>query len=212
VPYVYEKEHITRQGDISYRPSREICEVYTWLKQFCDEKNFEILPPTTENYSYFRTVAVFKKRVYGRASTCIEAMFKNYANRIVALERTADKNAGIIVGVHVPKDCKEYWDSLISVHQKLPENKRIIYIGDLNTYIPGTTNKNNLYRLLSKGLIDIWLETGGTHTRETYDMHMRIDYALMTGKDFDNMKPKMVIDDTIRYQGYSDHSAIMLKL
>lgn len=62
---------------------------------------------------------------------------------------------------------------------------------------------------MSEGLIDVWIEKGNPHTKETFE-GTRIDYVLMTGKDFCNSKYEITIDDTIRKQGYSDHSAIIM--
>lgn len=47
-------------------------------------------------------------------------------------------------------DCKDYFEYLIAVHKELPKDKRIIYVGDLNTYTLGKTNKNNFYKLLTR--------------------------------------------------------------
>ena len=59
------------------------------------------------------------------------------------MERTNAKTEEMIIGIHIPMDCKDYWDYLIAVHQKLPKDKMIIYIGDLNTYMPGSINNLN---------------------------------------------------------------------
>lgn len=208
VPFVKEIKY-TDKGKTKFKRSKEICAVYKELEQYCEDNNLEILEPLTKGGSFFQTIAIFKIGAYKRCSTAIDKEFKEYTNRIIALERTAANTEELIVGLHIPKDCKEYWDYLIEVHRKLPKDKRIIYAGDLNTYAPGTINKNKFYELLSEGLIDVWLEMGNVHTKETF-ANTRIDYVLMTGKDFDNSKYEVVIDDIIRKQGYSDHSAIII--
>lgn len=204
VPFVKEKKYKDR-GEIKFKRSEEICKVYLELKEYCEGNGLKILEPSTEEKAFFRTIAIFKKDAYKEASTDIDKVFKECANRIIALERAKET----IIGVHIPQDCKDYWDYLIEVHQKLPRNKRIIYVGDLNTYSSGTINKNKFYELLSKGLIDVWIEKGNPHTKETFDAGTRIDYVLMTGNDFHNDECEIRIDDDIRKQGYSDHSAII---
>ena len=209
VPFVKEVKY-EYKGSNFFKTSKEVCDIYKELEEYCKENDLEILKPSMKNSAFFMTVAIFKKGAYKRSSTEIYNEFKEYHNRIIALERTNAKNEEIIIGLHIPMDCKDYWDYLIAVHKKLPKDKRIIYIGDLNTYMPDTINKNKFYELLSEGLIDVWIEKGNPHTKETFDADTRIDYVLMTGKDFCNSKYEIIIDDTIRKQGYSDHSAIIM--
>jgi len=209
VPFVKEEEY-TYKGNVKFKRSQDICVVYLELEKYCKDNDLEILKPLTDETAFFRTIAIFKRGAYKRSETDINSVFKQYANRIIALERNIAKTEEMIIGIHIPIDCKEYWNYLIEIHKKLPQDKKIIYVGDLNTYKPGTINKNKFYELLSKGLVDIWLEKGNAHTKETFDAYTRIDYALMTGKDFDNCKYEIAIDDIIRHKGYSDHSSIIL--
>ena len=208
VPFLKEVEY-TYNGKIRFKRSEEIYNLYLELEEYCKENDLEILKPSTKEGAFFRTIAIFKKGAYKRSLTEIDKEFKQYANRIIALERTNAKTEEMIIGLHIPMDCKDYWDYLIAVHKELPKDKMIIYIGDLNTYMPGSINKNKFYELMSEGLIDVWIEKGNPHTKETFE-GTRIDYVLMTGKDFCNSKYEITIDDTIRKQGYSDHSAIIM--
>lgn len=209
VPYVKEVAY-TYKGKRKFKRSEEICEVYMELEQYCKENELEILEPSTKESAFFRTIAIFNSGTYKRCTSIIDSEFKNFANRIIALERTTTKIEEMIIGLHIPEDCNDYWNYLMAVHQKFPKNKRIIYVGDLNTYKPGTINKNKFYELLSKGLIDVWLEKGNAHTKETFDANTRIDYVLITGKNFCNCKYEITIDDDVRKEGYSDHSAIII--
>lgn len=191
--------------------------VYKELEQFCADNEFEILPTPNEKQCHFKTVAIFKKGAYKTEATYGSMKFTDYANRIIAVEKVGTEFDEIIIGLHIPVACDILWNNVISLHKKLPKNKRIIYAGDFNTYISGTDNKNAFYKLLSEGLVDVWLEKGNPHTKETYikktsDEKARLDYILMTGKDFyeRSCNINISVDDTVRYQGYSDHSALVL--
>ncbi len=211
VPYIKETKY-SYCGEINFKRSDSISEIYTALEAFCHDNDFEILKPSTDN-TFFTTVAIFKKGAYKKSSNdIIKKIFIQYAHRIIALERTVHNSKDIIIGLHIPIDGEDFWNYLRTVHKKLDKNKRIIYVGDLNTYEPNTINKNHFYKFLSEGLIDVWLENGNPHTKETFDGKTRIDYVLMTGKDFCNSKYEITIDDTIREQGYSDHSSIIMQI
>lgn len=211
VPFNKEKGYIDSKGNIKFKRTKEICVMYKELEQFCADNEFEILPTHNkeEIIGFFETIAIFKKDAYKTEPTYSSMKF-NYENRIIAVEKAGTESDEIIIGLHIPVDCDIFWNDIISLHKKLPKNKRIIYAGDFNTYISGTDNKNAFYKLLSEGLVDVWLEKGNPHTKETFDKGTRIDYILMTGKDFSERNCNIVIDDTVRYQGYSDHSAQIL--
>lgn len=211
VPYKKEEGYSSYSGEIKVTRSKSISDIYIALEKFCQNNGFEILKPS-EDDAFFITVAIFKKGAYRKFSNIIEKTFTEYANRIIVLERTAEHSNEIIIGLHIPAKCEVFWNNLIAFHEKLPEDKRIIYIGDLNTYDPDTINKKKFYEFLSKGLVDVWIENGNSHTKETFEGNTRIDYVLMTGKDFCKGKYKITIDDTIRKQEYSDHSAIIMQV
>lgn len=230
------KKHILTDSDIlilhevpfnKENSRKKICVVYEELNQFCAANEFEILPvPVPEpdrKKCYFKTVAVFKKGAYETEPTFHHMTFDSYANRIIAVKRKGEEYDEIIVGLHIPvlkkivryesfEEYEEFWKNLISLHEKFPKNKRIIYVGDLNTYDPGTFNKNKLHKLMSKGVVDVWLEKGNRHEKETCDSQRRIDYVLMTSKDFyeRSCNINLEVDDAVRHQGYSDHSALVL--
>lgn len=217
--YAYITRHLKDEKDlivlqeVPYKDidiySNKISKIYLALKKFCQENNFEILKAPEKN-AYFITLAIFKKGAYEECSNIIENHFNDYRNRIVALQK-AENPDELIIGLHIPKNCEKFWNMLISLHENLPKDKKVTYIGDLNTYAPNTINKNKFYEFLSNGIVDLWLENGNSHTKETSNYLTRIDYALITAKDFSEGKYKITIDDAIRLQGYSDHSAIILQ-
>ncbi|MCR5021671.1 endonuclease/exonuclease/phosphatase family protein [Ruminococcus sp.] len=169
----------------------------------------------------FVTAAIFSKgayKLYGEK--ILDEEFGSFRNRVIAVQRKDDPTQ-IIFGIHIPTydptdkhTSIELWNSIIRVHRRLHEdNRSVIYIGDINTYIPGTVNKSKLYEFMSEGLVDFWIETGHDHNEHTSNFNTRIDYALVTGKDFDKLNKKydMTVDHTVRVNGLSDHSAIILK-
>ena len=205
--YNYIKKHLIEPEDliilqeVPYNNS----DIYTALEEFCENNGLEIIEPSKKGIII--TIAICKKGEYRKLTSIVDNTFKDYLSRIIALERKDE----IIIGVHIPRYCPEFWDQLIELHEKLPKDKILIYIGDCNTYSPNTVNKNKLYEFLSKGLVDVWLESGNPHTKETFAGKTRVDCVFMTGKDFRTDKYKMIIDDTIREKGISDHSAIIFK-
>lgn len=75
--------------------------------------------------------------------------------------------------------------------------------------MPDTVNKNKFYELISEDLIDVWIKKEILIQKKLL-IRTKIDYVLMTGKDFCNGKYEITIDNTVRKQGYSDHSAIIM--
>ena len=195
---------------------------YKFMSEKLSDK-FEILSPIIpENTSpRFFTAAVCQKGAYVLDETYknnVLCVFEEYSNRVTVLCRAAKKDM-TVVGVHIPINGNSgygetnYWESLMRLHDMLPKDKALIYAGDFNTYSPGTVNKRKLYELMSKGLVDFWLECGGCHNFPTYEKGTRIDLMLVSGKHFDELSEKYVmqIDDTVMKNKLSDHSAIILK-
>lgn len=208
VPYKIDKEYISC-GEIKYRKSIYLSLVYVDIEVFCAYNGYELIIPV-DNDAFFITVAIFKNGAYKKLANTVEKTFSNYGNRIVALEGVADNSNEIIVGLHIPANCREFWENLIALHEKLPQDKKIIYVGDFNTYSPDTENKIMFDKFLLRGIVDVWVEKGNPNTKSTFVGNTRIDYVLMTAKDFYKGKYEIKIDDSIRDNGYSDHSAIML--
>lgn len=192
---------------------------------FLAVKDFQgLLPYNTNKRScpVFYTVAIFKKDSYTYSDYYkdnLKYTFKTpgggYQNRVIGLI-SKEKTDEIIVGVHSKlseHECALYFDSLIRLHQKMPCDKSIIYLGDFNAFTPGRNNKRKLYEFMSEGLVDFWLENGKSNSDTTTNYDTRVDYVLVTDKDFNNLNKKyeMFIDDSVRLNGLSDHSAIILK-
>lgn len=215
--YLSEKEDLLILHEV---PDKRRNHILKELKSFCTVHELEIIEPIG-TAGYFKTIAICRKDTYRRCSYYDADLFVTpdgdaiYSNRIVAVEHVSSPDE-IIIGLHIPVDAKELWKCLRKAHRKLLKGrneKTIIYAGDLNTFVPGTVNKRMLYRFMAEGLVDVWLEKGKPHTRPTY-MHNgtpeRLDYILMTGKDFSSDKIDIEIEDKVREDGYSDHSAITL--
>jgi endonuclease/exonuclease/phosphatase family metal-dependent hydrolase len=106
------------------------------------------------------------------------------------------------------------WDSLISLYKNFPKELPVICVGDFNTYTAGRINKRRMYEFMSYGLVDFWLEKGKSHNTDTFNAGTRIDYALVTDKDYSALAKKydMEVDDSTRtgVEPLSDHSAIII--
>lgn len=206
VPYVDEKKYTDNNGNNGYKRSSNISFVYSELKQYCEEKDFQILTPTTNETAFFRTISICKKVTKYKP---YKINFVEFSNRIIGLFY----NDVLIIGVHIPdssnRNVAKYWEQLNNVIMN-NTSRRILCIGDLNTFKSGTLNKIKLAELMSHDLVDIWLEQGYRHTKTTSDYETRIDYALTSGKKYDSFNMKIYIDDDVRENGYSDHSALYL--
>ena len=188
------------------------------LKDFCKDKYQLLRPLAGNNARNFETVVICKLSakmpVYELDETyrqSVYSVFENYLNRIIVVH--SQKKDKLIVGIHIPMNCAEYWDSLIKLHSLLPKDRPIIYIGDINTFKPNTINKRKMYEFMSKGLVDFWLEKGKTHTEQTFKDGSRLDYVFITGKHCNKYRFEVHNYDNKEVMGeLSDHSALMLGL
>ena len=188
------------------------CLAHEKIKKYCYGKGYDILFPFKSPDSYSQTVAVFKKGQYDYDETYleyVEGKFKKYRNKIIAVCKKGKKDLRV-VGVHIPMNSAEFYDSLIALHRKMPEDIPIFYIGDYNTFDANTVNERKMFAFMSEGLVDLWLKSGKSHKEATFNADTRIDYALITEKDAD--KYEITADHDIRTKDkLSDHSAIILK-
>lgn len=217
IPYIKEKAYSDKCGETKYKRTviKEIdvqdehkSEIFNELLAFCIQNGFEMLISNSDETSFFITVAICKENMYQVDDTG----FKSYKRRVVLIEKKVNPEE-IIIGVHA-KDAK-YWEQLINLFilkNKDSGQKKIIIIGDLNVFVPGTAQKKLFYELLSKGLFDVWIEMGNSNFDSTYardGIRTRIDYGLVSDNGFNSYK--MFKDDSVRVLGRSDHSAIILK-
>ena len=213
---------------LSEIPHKDYEELYNDFREFCNDKNWKFIDNLYSGSANIETVAICKEDAdYERCydDDVVKMEFGSYRNRVIALRKKSEPTE-IIVGVHIPINKSiDYWNSLILTHRKIMKNNpeyRFIYIGDMNTYKDGTVNKMKLTEFMDEGLKDFWLESGHKHDAEAYPdattyvhngINERLDYVLVTGKDFDKLNKKydMTVDHTVRVNGLSDHSAIILK-
>jgi hypothetical protein len=201
-----------------------ICSARIKLKNHCDSKKIVMLFPVYARFSYARTAVLFNKGQYiydENYKNNIVSAFPKYRNKIVAVHPAIDPDFRV-VGMHIPAGCSKFYDSLIALHRDMTEDIPTVYIGDLNTYHSETVNKRKLTEFMGEGLKDFWLESGHKHDAEDYPdattyvhngINERLDYALVTVKGIDklNNKYEMTVDHSVRINGLSDHSAIILK-
>ncbi|MEK5391849.1 hypothetical protein NSQ59_15955 [Margalitia sp. FSL K6-0131] len=117
----------------------------------------------------------------------------------------------IFIGVHIPLGDKNFWDSMIERYKSKKEEDKLLIIGDMNVYDLGTTQKEKFIKLLSHGAVDAWGEKNNSMDRPTANTGRRIDYAIMTPSLYCELID-IVIDDTIRNNCVTDHSAIMVEV
>lgn len=103
----------------------------------------------------------------------------------------------------------EPWNKLLE-YVKENKDKTFIIMGDFNAY-DKDTHQYCLLRILLEHLKDVWLEKGGENDHPTH-LKSRLDYALVS--------PSLLNDVVINYldetrdeeNGFTDHSAVSLKL
>lgn len=216
VPYINEAKYTDGWGRENYRRI-EIKEsnvrdnhlnlTYKELVAFCKSEDLEVLISESSETSFFATIAICKKGTY--EVQVLPQEFKDYRKRIIVINEKKDPGE-IIIGVHANDD-DAYWEQLISLFKTLDMNKnekKIVIIGDLNVYLPGTPQKRNFHKLLSEGLFDAWIEAGKSNFDSTFVARTRIDYALVSDNGIDSYE--VYKDDSIRSLRKSDHSAITL--
>lgn len=115
-----------------------------------------------------------------------------------------------IIGLHMNYAIED-WDKLIKKYRSL-NDKKLLIIGDLNVYDPGTEIRNKFDELVNEGAKDIWLEQGENNDIPTCNSGRRIDYALSTQKLYNENAPRELILDDIRLQNISDHAGIVVLL
>ena len=115
-----------------------------------------------------------------------------------------------IIGLHMNYAIED-WDKLIKKYRSLKDEKLLI-IGDLNVYDPGTEIRNKFDELVNEGAKDIWVKQGENKDTPTYNSEKRIDYALSTSKLYDENAPHELILNYIRRQKISDHAGIVVVL
>ena len=191
---------------------------------FLEKNALELLEsPFIPDGTDFQTAVVCKKGAYVRVKSyedCLTVCFEEYCGRVIAVEKANAPDIRII-GVHMPTNghsdyaATSCWDSLISLYKRFPKELPVICVGDFNTYEAGRINKRRMYEFMSYGLVDFWLEKGHSHNRATFNSGARIDYALVTDKDYSALAEKydMEVDDSTREgdKPLSDHSAIILR-
>lgn len=217
VPYIKEVAYISQLGKTGCKRAilyeNEVKEehksnVYKELLEFCNQNDLEVLISEDDKTAFFITIAICKKDKY----KVLDTKFKDYKRRVVVVAQK-DQLKEIIIGVHAKAD-SDYWDQLIKLFEEKREKNsetKIIVIGDLNVFIPGTVQKKYFHELLSKGLFDIWIEKGNSNLDATYvknGVRTRIDYGLVSDNGFNSYN--IFKDDSVRLLGHSDHSAIIL--
>ena len=217
VPYIKEVAYTNQFGKTGYKRTildenkvkeEHKSQVYKELLEFCNQNGLEILISEDDKTAFFVTIAICRKNKY----EVYETKFEKYKRRVVVIAKK-DQPKEIIIGVHAKAD-KDYWNQLIKLFEETKEKnseKKIIVIGDLNVFIPGTQQKKCLNTLLSKGLFDIWIEMGNSNLDSTYvsnGVRTRIDYALVSDNGFNAYN--VFKDDSVRLLKHSDHSAIIL--
>ncbi len=217
VPYIREVAYINNLGETKYKrvelnenkvKGEHKSHVYKELLEFCNQNNLEVLISKDNETAFIVTIAICRKNKY----EVYETKFEKYKRRVVVIAKK-DQPKEIIIGVHAKAD-RDYWNQLIKLFEETKEKnseKKIIVIGDLNVFIPGTQQKKCFNTLLSKGLFDIWIEMGNSNLDSTYvsnGVRTRIDYALVSDNGFNAYN--VFKDDSVRLLKHSDHSAIIL--
>lgn len=122
-----------------------------------------------------------------------------------------DNNISIL-SVHIPLDsrCESFWNAIIDYYCEMKKrNKKILIIGDFNTYDEGTVQRRKFYELLSKGGIDVFRAKG--KALKTYKNKTRIDYAITSPSMYDIIKNVEVLNE-FYYDKFTDHCGLFLEI
>lgn len=181
-----------------------------WISSF-EENGFKVFVPT--QYSESKnpiscTIAISKESggwEYNDYTIKLNTA-KDYGNKFIEIKN----NNLSVLGVHMPYD-NYAWDMVIDYFSAFETTRdNIIIIGDMNVYDIGTSCKRKFYELLSKGVVDAWVEKANSNYRSTCNSGKRIDYALMSEYLYYKLVD-MKIDDTLRNHKIIDHSAIIVE-
>lgn len=226
------QEHLKCENDIVF-----LHEVPKDGLKKLEHNNLQYLEPYYPNTAHFKTVAIVKNK------NCFENMelqpfILSQKNRIIFLlqSRTTKKQeivTDLIIGIHAPASNHPYqdssvipfWTSFIDMMKHIVPykclnfygiNKKIqdiVIIGDLNVYAPGTERKRFFNRLLSIGMVDLWIEHNNPNHHYTYENGKncaRLDYALISDDSWNSYNIN-IVDDTRGNNGFTDHSAIIIE-
>lgn len=146
----------------------------------------------------------------------------------VPTTRYTDENRYKAVDIKTIEEKSYFWSN-IHLYAQEYKDKNAIIIGDFNTFLPGDSEnatatsylKNNLNILKNVGYYDAWREKNGLskseytwfYYNEKYKTKSgrRLDYAFIS-KPLKEYLGKAYHDHTIRANGISDHSAILIEL
>lgn len=200
-------------------------------------KNEELtcLAPYYPDTARFKTIAIVKNEK-NIQNIELQPFILSQKNRTVFLLQSRTKKneivTDLIIGIHAPAGNKAYedssvihfWESLIDMIKNIVSYKclnfyginrkiqDIVIVGDLNVYVPGTEKKRLFNRLLSVGMVDLWIENNKLNNHYTYkkgEEGSRIDYALISDDSWNSYNIK-IVDDTRGKDGFTDHSAIII--
>lgn len=134
-------------------------------------------------------------------------------------------NGFVIVGVHIPlnnsgrpKIREETWDEVIKyVGCECNSQKKIIFIGDFNTYDSNTAAYDKKQQMLDNNVEDIWLNSGNSELTPTQKPHMRrLDYVFTTVACAEHkINMRLIPDNDEEFIGswnLSDHRAIVVEI
>lgn len=221
VPYIQETAY-THKNEIRYKRTvikeKEGIDIYLKksflsLKSFCEENGYEILMNESDETSFFVSVAIFRKNQYHRAK--INYKYKDYRNRIIAVEKI-NRPDETLIAIHAPSkegEVEHFWNIVINLFKEAREikHRKVLVLGDMNVYMPGSKQKHMFHRLLSEGMFDLWIESGCSHLDPTFKKNnsvTRIDYCLVSDNGYENYEIEK--DDSTRQFQYTDHSVLTI--
>lgn len=176
---------------------------YSKFKEKFKELNYTLVPHPSPKYSNSSITVIFVKN-YIKYDSVSNPHDRNLRASIIKVDDC------IIYGVHCPSSFDAgFWEQLIGFYKEKKEEK-ILIIGDLNVYDPGTEQKEKFSKLLGEGAKDVWVEKGYPHEKSTYNTGKRIDYAIASPLLLDKIS-SIKIDDRLRLIDVTDHSAIIVE-
>lgn len=156
-----------------------------------------------DSIKYVKSITI----MFTKISNIVVKSNKNLVDRSLKWVN-AEVDGILISGVHFNYDM-EYWDALENFYS-INKDKKLLVIGDLNVYIKGTDRRERLDDILSKGIEDMWVYSGGSNDTITCDTGARLDYALASKSLRDSIS--ITIDDSPINKNFSDHNALVVTI
>ena len=127
----------------------------------------------------------------------------------------------VIYGTHVPfssennpQKAENYWDELLDFYDR-NKGRKVILIGDFNTYDEDKSIRKYYHNLLAANASDVWLKLGNPNWTPTEKKHKgRLDYAFASPAMIEHISSMQIYPQNEEFDDWtlSDHAALILSI